>query len=82
MLLIKADKVNPQRLQMYRLEVKDGHREITASGKKRADVIHVLEVTRLTSDGVFRMEVADDLDSGQYVLSLEGTNQGFCFTIE
>jgi hypothetical protein len=81
MLLIKADKVNPQRLQMYRLEAKDGHREITASGKKKADVIHVL-VTRLTSDGVFRMEVADGLESGQYVLSLEGTNQGFCFTIE
>jgi hypothetical protein len=80
-LLIKSEKLNPARLQMYRLESKEGHREITLSGKKKADVIHVL-VTRLTADGLFRLEVADGLESGEYVLSWEGTNQGFCFQIE
>ena len=79
--LIKTVKLNPERLQMYRLEAKNGHREITLSGKKRADIIHV-RVTRLTADGLFRMEVADGLDSGQYVLSLDGTDRGFCFEID
>jgi hypothetical protein len=79
--LIKAEKLNPERLLMYRLESKEGHRQITASGKKRADVIHVI-VTRLTADGLFRLEVSDGLESGEYVLSLEGTNQGFCFQID
>ena len=79
--LIKADKLNPERLQMYRLDSKDGHREITLSGEKKAGVIHVL-VRRLTADGLYRLDVTDDLDSGQYVLSLSGTDQGFCFTIE
>ncbi len=80
-LLIKADKLNPAGLQMYRLEQKEGHREISLSGKKKAELIHVL-VTRLTADGLFRIEVADGLENGQYVLSLDGTNRGFCFEID
>jgi hypothetical protein len=79
--LLKAGAFDPQRLQMYRLESKQGNRQITLSGKKRADIIHVL-VTRLTPDGLFRLEVADGLESGEYVLSLEGSNQGFCFQVE
>jgi hypothetical protein len=79
--VLQAAKVNPERLQMYRLESKEGHREITQSGKKKAAVIHVL-VSRLTADGLFRLEVADDLESGQYVLSLDGTDRAFCFAIE
>jgi hypothetical protein len=78
--LIKAEKLSPERLQMYRLEAKQGHREMTLSGRK-ATVIHVT-VTRSTADGLFRLDVADDLESGQYVLSLEGTNRGFCFEID
>jgi hypothetical protein len=79
--LIKFEKLNPVSLSIYRLESKDGHREITLSGEKRAAVIHVV-VTRLTADGLYRMDVSDDLESGQFVLSLSGTNRGFCFAIE
>lgn len=79
--LLKAEKLNPESLPMYRLEPKEGRREITLAGKKNAGAIHVL-VTRLTTNGLFRLEVTDGLDSGQYFLSLNGTNRGFCFTIE
>ena len=79
--LLKSEKLNPGRLQVYRLESKEGRRQITLSGKKNADVIHLL-VTRVTADGLFRLEVNDGLESGEYVLSLDGTNQGFCFQID
>jgi hypothetical protein len=79
--LIKTAKFDPKGLSLYRLEAKDGRRQISASTKKSADVIQVL-VTRLTPNGVFRMEVTDSLESGEYALILEGTNQGFCFQIE
>ncbi len=79
--LIKTEKLNPERLLMYRLEPKNGRREITLSEKKNAKVIHVL-VTHLTPEGLVRLDVADDLDSGQYVLSMEGTDRGFCFEID
>lgn len=78
--LFKAEKLDPLKLQMYRLTPAEGHRQITASGKKSADPIHV-SVTRVTP-GLFRLEVSDALDSGEYMLSVEGTNRAFCFAIK
>jgi hypothetical protein len=78
--LLKTEKLNPLKLQMYRLQTAEGHREISASGKKSADPIHVI-VTRI-ADGLFRLEVGDSLDNGEYMLSLEGTTQAFCFAID
>jgi hypothetical protein len=78
--LLKTEKLDPLKLQMYRLQAAEGHREISASGKKSADPIHVI-VTRV-ADGLFRLEVGDSLDNGEYMLSLEGTSQAFCFAID
>jgi hypothetical protein len=79
-LLLRAEKLDPLKLQMYRLTPAEGHRQITASGKRSADPIHV-SVTRVTP-GLFRLEVSDSLDSGEYMLSVEGTNQAFCFGVK
>lgn len=78
--VIKADKLNPSGLQMYRLESKDGHREVTASAKKNADPIHV-QVTRLGGENLYQLDVYNSLDAGEYVLMLEGSRQMFCFQV-
>jgi hypothetical protein len=78
--LFRSDKIAPEHLEMYRLDAKDGHREISQTGKRNAPVIHV--VVRRLAAGLFRLDVSDDLESGQYVLSLDGTDRGFCFQIE
>jgi hypothetical protein len=78
--VIKADKLNPSGLQMYRLESKDGHREVTASAKKNADPIHV-QVTRLGGENLYQLDVYNSLDAGEYVLMLEGSTQMFCFQV-
>jgi hypothetical protein len=78
--LLKIEKLDPLKLQMYRLQAADGHREISASGKKSADPIHVI-VTRV-AEGLFRLEVGDSLDNGEYMLSLDGTSRAFCFAID
>ena len=76
---IKADKLNPASLQMYRLESKDGHRELTASAKKNAEPIHV-EVTRVAAD-IYKLDVYNGLDAGEYALTAEGWKQMFCFQV-
>jgi hypothetical protein len=78
--LLKTEKLDPLKLQMYRLQAADGHREISATGKKNAEPIHVI-VTRV-ADGLFKLEVGDSLDNGEYMLSLEGTSKAFCFAID
>ncbi len=45
-LLLKTEKLDPLKLQMYRLQAVNGHREISETGKKKADPIHVI-VTRV-----------------------------------
>ena len=78
--LIQADKLNPASLQMYRLESKDGHRELTGSAKKAAEPIHV-QVTRLGPDNIYKLDVYNGLDPGEYALTADGWKQMFCFQV-
>src|SRR3984957_10761582 len=77
---IKADKLNPASLQMNRLASKDGHRELTASAKKNAEPIHV-QVTRIGADNLYKLDVYNGLDAGEYALTADGWKQMFCFQV-
>ncbi len=78
--ILKADKLNPASLQMYRLESKDGHRELTSSMKKSAEPIHV-QVTPLSGDNLYKLDVYNGLDPGEYALIVEGSARMFCFQV-
>ena len=77
--LLLADKLNPGRLGLYRLEVKDGHREVAATAGKQPEPIRI-EVRHLDGN-LYWIEVGDSLDPGEYALSPEGSNQAFCFQV-
>ena len=79
--LIDGDKINPERMELYQLEVKDGHRELTISERGRGGARPLkMSVTRL--DGrLYRVEAAEMLDNGQYCLSPNDSNRAFCFEI-
>ncbi|HYW45851.1 MAG TPA: hypothetical protein VE959_23510 [Bryobacteraceae bacterium] len=77
--LIQADKINPDRLGLYKLESKSGHREIVFGPKRQPKPIRI-EVSRLGGN-VYRIEVDDSLEPGEYSLSPEGSNQVFCFQV-
>jgi hypothetical protein len=78
--LMKADKIAPDRLQLFRLEAKAGHREILFASKNPPVPIH-MEVTKLSSDGIYKIEIDQELEPGEYSLSPEGSNQVFCFQV-
>ena len=77
--LLKAAKLAPERLQLFKLESKNGRREILFSRKNPPTAIRV-EVTRLDSD-LYRIEVNESLEPGEYSLSPEGSSQVFCFQV-
>jgi hypothetical protein len=77
--LLLAAKLVPERLQLYKFDSKNGHREILFAPKHPPKAIRV-EVTRLGSD-LYRIEVNDSLEPGEYSLSPEGSNQVFCFQV-
>jgi hypothetical protein len=77
--LLRAAKLVPERLQLFKLDAKGDHREILYSPKHPPKAIRV-EVTRLASD-LYRIEVNESLEPGEYSLSPEGSNQVFCFQV-
>src|SRR5271157_5056125 len=68
--LMKADKLSPDRLRLFRLDSRDGRREILFSSKKGPAAIH-MEIARLSSDNIYKIEVDVELEPGEYVLSPE-----------
>ena len=81
-LLFQSGKIQPEKLALYKLEVKNGRREIMFSPKKRQNAVPIrVEVNRLSSDNLYKIEVGDSLSNGEYALSPEGSNQVFCFQV-
>ena len=78
--LLQTDKVVAAKLALYKLESRNGRREITFSPKKQPKAIRV-ELTRLNGDKLYRLEVDESLEPGEYALSAEGSNQVFCFQV-
>ena len=81
-LIMEAKQISPERMEMYRLDVRNGNREVSISQKRRkgsARPIHVL-VTRL-SDNLYRIEAGEPLENGEYSLSPSDSNRVFCFQI-
>jgi hypothetical protein len=78
--LMQAGSVAVDRLQLFKLEVKNGHRQLFFPARKAPQAIRIV-VTRLSSDGLWKIEVDESLEPGEYSLSPTGTNQTFCFQV-
>ena len=80
--IMESEKLVPDRLQLYRMEVKSGHREVFIPFKARRDGPRPLRltVTKLTGN-LFRIEAGETLEVGEYSLSPENSNQVFCFQV-
>jgi hypothetical protein len=77
--LFQSDKLAPDKLQLFRLETKSGRREILFGAKKQPQPIR-LDVTRLDGN-LYRIEVNESLERGEYSITPEGSNQVFCFQV-
>lgn len=80
--LFQAGKIQPEKLQLFKVETKNGRREVLFSHKKKQTAVPIrLDVMKVSSDNVYKLEVEDTLPRGEYSLSPDGSNQVFCFQI-
>ncbi len=80
--LFQSDKISPDSLELYAMEVKNGNRQVVVSKKrKNSSKQHRLMVTKL-DDKLYRIEVNEGLglENGEYSISPQGTNEVFCFS--
>ena len=79
--LFRTGNLDPGEIQLYRLESKNGRRELLFRRKKKilADPLHV-SVFPL-QEGLVKLRVDESLSAGEYCLTPNGTNAVFCFTV-
>jgi hypothetical protein len=80
--LVETAKLQAERLELYKLEVRNGRREVAFSEKRKRDAPRPirLSVTRLDQN-LYRIEAAAGLENGEYSLTPAGSNQVFCFQV-
>src|SRR5204863_4491379 len=76
--IMQADKLAPEKLQLYRFDVKNGHREVFFSKKGKGSARPRRINVNPLGGGLFKIEVAESLENGEYGLSPAGSNQVFC----
>src|SRR5712692_3486721 len=78
--LMQSEKVRAEGLELYKLESRNGRRELTVSPKRPGRAIRIT-VTRLTTDGLNKIEVEESLEAGEYALTPPGANAVFWFQV-
>jgi hypothetical protein len=83
-LILEADKLNPNSLELFRMDVKGGNREITLAAKQgrrnRGPRPFHISVNKI-GDRLYRIEASETLENGEYTLSPSDSNKAFCFEV-
>ena len=82
--LMQAEKLQPERIELYKVAVKNGNREVSipSNAKRRRDGPRPLRLSVSRLDGgLYRIEANQWLDNGEYCLSPAGSQQVFCFQV-
>lgn len=79
--LIWTEKLQADRLELYRVEVKNGRREVVIPEKKRGGARPYPLSVRKLADGLWRVEAGATLENGQYSLTPAGSNSVFLFEV-
>jgi len=80
--IIDAQKIQPESFELYRLDVKGGNREVSLSSGRKHGGSHALHLAVKPLGGhLYRVEVDEALENGEYALSPSNDNRAFCFEI-
>lgn len=80
--IIRSEKIQPQDLQLYSMDVEKGNREVVFPNKvgKRGPRARHLTFKRV-EDEVYWVEANEWLENGQYCMTPKGANDVFCFEV-
>src|SRR3984885_13432664 len=68
--ILDSDTIKPDSVELYRMDVKSGHREVRTSGGNRRSSAKALRLSVTKLDrGLDKLEASETLDPGEYALS-------------
>jgi hypothetical protein len=79
--IFQAGELAADRIQLYKFDVKNGRRQVLYSHKGRVTARpRRINVNPVGGD-LFKIEVDESLENGEYAFTPEGSNQVFCFQV-
>ena len=80
--LLQTGKLTADKLHLYKLESKNGKREVVINHKKTKNVSRpIYTVVTKLDDKLYRIEVDEPLENGEYSLSPDESDQTFSFAV-
>ena len=80
--LIDAQKIVPEKLELYKFEVRRDRREVVFPKKQSRDAPRPIRLTiKLLEGKLYRIEANETLENGEYALSPDGSDQVFAFQV-
>ena len=80
--ILDSDTIKPDSVELYRMDVKSGHREVKVTGGSRRGGTKPLRLSVTKLDrGLYKLVAAETLDPGEFSLSPTGSNHVFCFEV-
>ncbi len=80
--IIDARNIQPDTFELYRLDVKGGNREVSLGSNRKRGGSRALHLAVKPLGGhLFRVEVDEALENGEYALSPANDNRAYCFEI-
>lgn len=79
--LFNSDRLDPMRLELYKIEIKNGRREIKFKKKGSNGPRPYKVLVNPLGGKLYRIDVNETLENGQYCLSPSGDNRVFCFEV-
>ena len=79
--LFNTDRLDPMRLELYKIENKNGRREIKFKKKGSGGPRPFKIMINPLGGKLYRIDVNETLENGQYCFSPSGDNRVFCFEV-
>jgi len=79
--LLEAEQLAPDKIELYRLEARNGQRQVMFSRKKKDNNRPLRLSVAKVADRLYRLEVEESLENGEYSLTPSGSNQVYCFQV-
>lgn len=80
--IVKVDKINLQQMQLYKMDSKGGQRVLSIPEKPKKNGPRAIRLSLdPLSSGLYKLEVQEPLENGEYCLSPGGSNSVFCFAV-
>jgi hypothetical protein len=79
--LLDAADIRPEKMRLIRLTAVSGHREGKILKQPSPDDPPLLLTVTSLGGGLYRFEVVNEIENGEYALNAAGSDRLFCFTV-